>query len=238
MVALTVADTGPGFDPADKDRLFTAFEQGDSSSRRRHGGAGLGLSISRSLTEALGGTLEANGRPGEGSTFVVTLRLPSSENRTIVEPAPEPVPKPDSIRHHAPVLVPEDDPNNRRAMELMLAIIGVEAVCVVNGAEALEAVRTGSFELVLMDIRMPGMDGLEAIRAIRAWEVERQLPRTTIHVLSAQAFERDIQAARAAGADGYSTKPIAAPEIHDLVRRALSMDDEPAPAQAVARGAA
>ncbi|MBW3558930.1 MAG: response regulator [Proteobacteria bacterium] len=196
------------------------------------------MSISRSLTEAMGGTLDAHGRPGEGSTFLVTLRLPSSPVQTPVESAREPPEKAEPLRHHAPVLVAEDDPNNRRAMELMLTIIGVEAVCVSNGAEALEAVRTGSFELVLMDIRMPGMDGLEAIRAIRAWEAERQLPRTNIHVLSAQAFERDIQAARAAGADGYSIKPIAAPEIHALVRGALAMDDEPAPAQAVVRGAA
>jgi PAS domain S-box-containing protein len=204
---ITVADTGIGFDAQAAERLFERFEQADGSISRRFGGAGLGLAISRSLAQTMGGRLTAASRRGRGATFTFELTLP----RAAAAPAQATAgdrDAPDLSR--LKVLLAEDHPTNRRVIELILGAAGVGLVCVENGAEALAAWRRGGFDLILMDMQMPVMDGLTATRAIREAERRESLPRTPILALTANAMHEHAHQSAAAGADGHLTKPISA----------------------------
>ncbi len=215
-----VEDTGIGFDPAAKARLFQRFEQADGSITRRYGGSGLGLAISRSLAERMGGRLEAWSNPGQGSIFELTLDM---EQGAAVEPLREAEPIPAGAVGFAPrVLLAEDHPANRKVVELILGSIGVDLVCVENGAEAVEACEDEIFDLILMDMQMPVMDGLTAIRAIRAREKARGRRAVPILALSANALPEHFRASAAAGAGGHLTKPIAAGVLIDAVQKACS----------------
>ena len=202
-----VEDTGVGFDPACKDRLFRRFEQEDGSITRRYGGTGLGLAISRDLAELMGGSLDAASTPGEGATFVVELPLPrcgGRENAAVSQA---------SGTTRLRVLLAEDHAVNRQVVEMMLSGTGVDLTCVENGQEAVEAVAAQSFDVVLMDMQMPVMDGLDALRAIRRQERGSGAARTTVFMLSANAMPEHARASLAAGADKHLTKPISAPEL-------------------------
>ena len=205
-----VRDTGIGFDAEIKARLFSRFEQADGSITRRFGGSGLGLSISRSLAEAMGGRLEADTTPGEGAVFTLTLELPHCE----VAPDPQlEAAKPEAAADPLVglrVLLAEDHPTNRRVVELILGAAGVELTCVENGVEAVDAFRRQAFDLILMDMQMPLMDGLTAIGEIRRIERATGQPPTPIHVLTANAMPEHINGSIAAGADGHLSKPIRA----------------------------
>ncbi|MGH6958516.1 MAG: ATP-binding protein [Caulobacteraceae bacterium] len=219
---IRVKDTGIGFDEATKARLFGRFEQADGSITRRYGGTGLGLAISRSLAERLGGVLEADSSPGGGSIF--TLRLPLARAEAPLRAEAESC-VPDSgpsAADRAPlkVLLAEDHPTNRRVVQLILEAAGVVLTCVENGALAVEAWETGAFDLVLMDMQMPVMDGLTAIRAIREREAAQGRPRSRIHALTANAMPEHAEASRAAGADGHLTKPISADQLFRAVEEA------------------
>jgi PAS domain S-box-containing protein len=205
-LTLTVSDTGIGFLPEVKARLFERFQQADGSITRRYGGTGLGLAISRALAEAMGGDLEAESTPGEGATFTLTLYLTRAARQTLPAPA-----APSDLSHgerEPRVLLAEDHAINRKVVELLLGQVGVDLVSVENGAEAVDAAAAGSFDLILMDMQMPVMDGLTAIRAIRQDERARRAPPTPIWALSANALPEHIEASMAAGADGHLTKPI------------------------------
>ncbi|MDP2259163.1 MAG: ATP-binding protein [Caulobacter sp.] len=205
-LTLTVSDTGIGFLPEVKARLFERFQQADGSITRRYGGTGLGLAISRALAEAMGGDLEAESTPGEGATFTLTLYLTRAAKPAAAEPVAL-----SALSHgerEPRVLLAEDHPINRKVVELLLGQVGVDLVSVENGAEAVEAAAAGSFDLILMDMQMPVMDGLTAIRAIRQDERARRAPPTPIWALSANALPEHIEASMAAGADGHLTKPI------------------------------
>jgi len=209
-LTIDVADTGIGFDEATKARLFGRFEQADGSITRRYGGTGLGLAISRSLAEAMGGSLSADATPGEGATLTLALDLPRCHGEVDLwcvtgGPADE-TPALDGMR----VLLAEDHPTNRRVVDLILEGAGVDLTMVENGAEAVAAEAAARFDLILMDMQMPVMDGLTAIRAIRRREAEAGLPPTPIYTLTANAMPEHAQAATAAGADGHVTKPITA----------------------------
>ena len=197
-----VTDTGAGFDEADAERLFARFEQGDASPTRKHGGVGLGLAICRQLAELMDGQITARGRPGEGATFTVILSLPAATPQTDTAALAEGPP----LR----VLLADDNPTNRKVVELMLDAVGAEVVSVENGREAVDALRVGGFDVVLMDLQMPVMDGLAAIRLIRRTEAEAGAPRLPIIVLSANSSEDDLAASEAAGADAHLGKPIRA----------------------------
>ncbi|HZZ36196.1 MAG TPA: ATP-binding protein [Caulobacteraceae bacterium] len=193
---ITVSDTGVGFDAADAERLFARFEQGDASATREHGGLGLGLAICRQLAELMGGEITAHGRPGEGASFSVTLPLPR---------APE-----DMGERALRVLLADDNATNRKVVEMMLEAVGAQVVSVENGRAAVDALAAGGFDAVLMDLQMPVMDGLTAIRLIRAAEARSAGPRLPIIVLSANASADDVAASSAAGADAHLGKPIQA----------------------------
>lgn len=211
-----VCDTGIGFAQADAETLFTPFHQADGSSTRRHGGAGLGLSLARELARAMGGELVATGDPGRGATFEATLPL---------QPALVAAPPPNEVQEDAGplrVLVADDHQTNRRVVELILNAVGAEMVGVENGAEALAAFDDGAFDAVLMDIQMPVMDGLEAIRGIRAREVASHARPTAIVVLSANALPAHRADSLAAGADDHVDKPVSAPALIEAIERAMT----------------
>jgi PAS domain S-box-containing protein len=223
VLALAVRDTGIGFDASFKARMFERFEQADGSITRRFGGTGLGLAISSQLAGIMGGDLTAESEPGKGAVFILTLPLVQ-----VAEPEATFVAAPaDSLQARAPrVLLAEDHAVNRRVVQLLLEPAGVELTSVENGAEAVEALAAGSFDLVLMDMQMPVMDGLTAIRAIRATETRR----TPIWALSANALPEHVRASAEAGADGHLTKPISAEALFEVLARVCGEEEAAAAA--------
>jgi PAS domain S-box-containing protein len=221
-LTLSVADTGIGFDAEAGKRLFERFEQADGSITRRYGGTGLGLAISRSLADAMGGRLSATSQPGLGSTFVFELALPRSSVMAAERLAtPEDAPALANLSQLR-VLLAEDHPTNRRVVELILNAAGVDLTSVENGAEAVNAWAASRFDLILMDMQMPVMDGLTATRAIREREGRDGLMRTPIYALTANAMPEHAKASMDAGADGHLTKPISAEALLRTVAEAAA----------------
>jgi signal transduction histidine kinase/ActR/RegA family two-component response regulator len=221
-----VRDSGIGFEPAEAERLFNRFEQADGSITRRFGGAGLGLSICRQLAELMGGEISAEGRPGRGARFTVVLPL-SPATAAGPEDAPEPA---GSSERPLRVLVADDNATNRKVAELILEAIGAETVAVEDGQQAVTAVERGSFDLVLMDLQMPVMDGLSATRAIRVRETGKGLPRLPIIVLSANVMREHVAASAEAGADDHIGKPVRAETLIKAVLKAAASADPAAAA--------
>jgi CheY-like chemotaxis protein len=205
-----VRDTGIGFAADQAEALFDRFHQVDASATRRFGGAGLGLSISRALARLMDGDLSAVGAPGAGASFALHVIMPPT---TPLAPVSAPELEVPSIR----VLLAEDNPVNQQVVRLILDQVGADLTVVGNGREALEAFQADAFDLVLMDMQMPVMDGLAAVRAIRAYESEQQRQRTPIKTLSANALQEHRQAALAAGADDHVAKPITAERLINAV---------------------
>ena len=215
---LTVRDTGIGFDAKAGAKLFRRFAQADGSITRRFGGSGLGLAISRSLAEAMGGTLEAVSEPGKGSAFTLTLTLPRSRSIDgAVAPATLDT-EAAKLANGPKVLLAEDHPTNRKVVTLILESVGVELSVVENGQDAVEAAARQDFDVILMDMQMPVMDGLTAIRVIRDRERATGCRRTPILALTANAMPEHAQASLDAGADGHLSKPIAAAKLVEAVR--------------------
>ncbi|HEY1751993.1 MAG TPA: MHYT domain-containing protein [Caulobacteraceae bacterium] len=204
---LEVADTGIGFDPALKESLFQRFRQADGSATRNHGGVGLGLPLCRRLAELMGGTLDCETAPGCGSSFWLEADFPLADLPGAAGPA-------DAGEDHAPrVLVVDDNPVNRRVLELILESAGLEHAAAGNGAEALQAAQGGDFDAILMDIQMPVMDGLEATRRIRQWETDSGRTPRPIYIVSANCLPEHVAAGEAAGADGHIAKPVSAAKV-------------------------
>ena len=217
-----IEDTGIGFDAEQAANLFTRFGQADESISRRFGGTGLGLSICRSLVEMMGGEIWASSQPGVGSRFTFSLSLPRLQEAVEVSaepPPPEPIALPD---HPLRVLLVEDHPTNQRVAQLILATQGADVVTVGDGFEAVAAFGDGRFDIVLMDMQMPRMDGLTATRAIRALEVERGAVRTPIIMLSANALMKHRSEALTAGADLHVAKPITAANLLAGIQAAVN----------------
>jgi PAS domain S-box-containing protein len=218
---LTVRDTGIGFDAAVGAKLFKRFEQADGSITRRFGGTGLGLAISRSIAEAMGGTLEANSQPGQGAAFTLTIDLPRARGEAAAPPAEVQAPDAETVLDNPRVLLAEDHPTNRKVVALILEAVGVDLTVVENGKAAVEAAEADDFDVILMDMQMPVMDGLTAIRLIRARESEIGARRTPILALTANAMPEHAEASAQAGADGHLSKPIAAAKLVEAVRNAV-----------------
>jgi signal transduction histidine kinase len=212
-----VSDTGIGMDEATQARLFQPFTQGDSSMTRRYGGSGLGLVISRKLALAMGGTLEAESALGRGSIFRFTVPLRIGAPR--VPGGTEAAPRLALPRLSGRVLVVEDDPTNQRVITLLLQRLGVEPVLVGDGAVAVECVTAERWDAVLMDCQLPGLDGWEATRRIRAAEAGAR--RTPIIALTANARREDREACLAAGMDHFLTKPVRLEELAAVLAERL-----------------
>jgi signal transduction histidine kinase/CheY-like chemotaxis protein len=213
-VVFTVSDTGIGMSAEGKARLFERFVQADGSITRRFGGTGLGLSISKSLTDLMGGEIEVASEEGKGSTFTVTLNFPSVDMPIVPKDDSEPG-HPSAIgESQTPlrVLLVEDHPVNRQVVQLILADFASVEVAV-NGAEGVDAAKARDFDVILMDMQMPVMDGVTATQQIRAWETEQLLPRTPIVMLTANAMKEHIEQSLEAGADIHLAKPITAESL-------------------------
>ncbi|WP_374513898.1 ATP-binding protein [Brevundimonas sp.] len=220
-VRIEVQDTGIGFDAETRMRLFGRFTQADTSITRRFGGTGLGLSICRSLAEMMGGDIDVVSTPGVGSRFTVLLPL-TRVDAGLEEAARDAAPVA-GARRDKPlrVLLAEDHPVNQRVVQLILASTGAELTIVADGQRALEAFTAATFDVVLMDMQMPTMDGLTATRAIRDHEVRRGDRPTPIVMLSANAMIEHREEARAAGADLHVAKPITAESLLAGIEQAV-----------------
>jgi signal transduction histidine kinase/ActR/RegA family two-component response regulator len=201
---VAVADSGMGIAPDKQRLLFDRFSQLDASTTRRHGGSGLGLSIVRGVARAMGGDAGVTSDAGRGSRF--WFRVPATAARAAAVRDGRPV---GASQFAGRVLVADDTAANRLVTERLLQRLGVEVVSVEDGGRAVEVTAAAPRpDLVLMDLQMPGMDGLDATRAIRAQEAAQGAGRVPIIALTAAAFDADRQRCIDAGMDGYLAKPI------------------------------
>ena len=209
LLRIEVSDTGVGIAPDRLDRMFQRFSQADGSIAREFGGTGLGLAICRSLAELMGGSVGVRSRLGEGSTFWFTVAAPVAEaTRSAEGPAVE---APAYAGAPAQVLVVDDNPVNREVVKALLEGFGLTLTEAAGGAEAVERALGTPFDLILMDLQMPGMDGLAATRAIREGAGPNR--GTPIVALSANVLSQHLAASRAAGMDDHIGKPINAAEL-------------------------
>jgi signal transduction histidine kinase/CheY-like chemotaxis protein/HAMP domain-containing protein len=215
-VRFGVADTGVGV-PADKlDMIFSPFSQADSSITRRFGGTGLGLAIARRLVEMMDGRIWVESAPGQGSHFQFVVAL---ERGTPA--AAKDRPATTAVLADGYVLVAEDTPVNQRLAQALLSKRGYRIALANDGVEALAMCQAEAFDLVLMDMQMPNMDGLEATEKIRAWERQTGKRRVPIVAMTANALEMDRQRCRAAGMDDFIAKPFRADDFLALVARSI-----------------
>jgi len=208
LLRFVVEDTGPGIDPRVQDKIFEAFEQADGSMSRKFGGTGLGLTITRHLAELFGGSLTLTSELGKGSTFVIAIPA----NTDIQNPPAQsvhhfPIPQKSSTplpqQFQGRVLVAEDVKTNQVLVRILLNQVGLEPVIVEDGQAAVEQALRHEFDLILMDMQMPRLNGFEAARKLR-----KQGIRTPIVALTAGAIKGDEQKCLEAGCDEYLTKPI------------------------------
>ena len=211
-VAFRVADTGIGIEPAMQAAIFERFTQADCSTTRKFGGTGLGLSICRSLVEMMGGSIQVKSTLGAGSEFSFVLPLPPAE-LPAAGMSPERVVDKLSAAH--PVLVVDDNPINRKVVTAMLARLGLSFEVAGDGTEAVNQCLSGDYSAVLMDCQMPGMDGFEAARRIRAGR-QKALP---IIAITAAAADTDRRRAIEAGMDDFLAKPVRLHELAEVLSR-------------------
>jgi signal transduction histidine kinase/ActR/RegA family two-component response regulator len=216
ILHFTVTDTGAGIPEEKHSLIFDAFRQVDSSVSRRHGGTGLGLTISRQLVEAMGGTISLESHPAKGSSFSFSVDAPAVE-------APPDLPEPAKPAPALPmnILVAEDHKVNQHLIRALLRKRGHRVTIAENGREALEALAREGFDVVLMDIQMPEMDGVEAIRRIRENE-QSSGGRIPVIALTARAMTGDREMILAAGMDDYLEKPIQTEKLDASLARFAS----------------
>jgi PAS domain S-box-containing protein len=221
LVRFEVRDTGCGIAPEKLAQLFQPFAQADASTTRHFGGTGLGLAITARLARLMGGDAGAESRVGAGSVFWFTARLQRASPRAAVQAA-APIDQVESqfrARHAgARVLLAEDNEINREVAMLMLARVGLSVQPADDGAQAVAMVAAGGFDLVLMDMQMPGMDGLEATRRIRQMDAMAAVP---IIAMTANAFEQDRRDCLAAGMSDFISKPVRAEHLYAMLSRWL-----------------
>lgn len=212
LVAFAVTDTGIGMAPEELSRVFEPFEQADASTTRRFGGTGLGLTISKRLAQALGGELAVESALGQGSTFTLTLNLevvPESAVAAEIEAAEAELPEVTGTR----VLVAEDNRINRAILSRLLNRAGCIATFVETGTAVLRSAELQDFDIVLMDISMPEMDGYEATRSIRAREAKKGPPMLPILALTAHVWKSCRKKCLQSGMQGMLPKPFRSAQI-------------------------
>ncbi|PZQ55226.1 MAG: hypothetical protein DI570_22175 [Phenylobacterium zucineum] len=205
-VELTVSDTGVGMSPEVQEKLFADYAQADASTAGRFGGTGLGLAISRNLCRMMGGDLTVSSVEGVGSAFRASFALPPAD-----APAKGGAPIGEADARARRILAVDDNPTNRAVITALVEAFGFNVVTADSGAAGLEALAAADFDLVLMDINMPVMDGPTALRAIRAGQAGA--PDVPVVALTAEAMSGDAERYLAMGFDGYLTKPISPPHL-------------------------
>ncbi len=218
-VTVSVRDTGPGIPEHERELLFEEFRQGDPSTTRVHGGTGLGLAIVSRLAQLMGGGVTLESRVGVGSVFTVTIVLDLGSPRVDTQPPVKSSPeflRPGSQVSDLRILLAEDNPINRVVATAMLEKVGCRLEIAEDGGEAVDRVATGVFDVVLMDLQMPVIDGLEATRRIRRLDLAKQ---PYIVALTANAFDSDRQRCMEAGMDDFLAKPFSLAEISSLCER-------------------
>ncbi|HEY1425450.1 MAG TPA: ATP-binding protein [Caulobacteraceae bacterium] len=224
---LSVTDTGIGIAQGKILTLFEKFTQADSSTTRQYGGTGLGLAICRELAQLMGGQVSVMSQEGVGSTFIVELPFRRGEQVPSAAEDVEPVAE---VQRSVRVLAAEDNLVNQKVLKAIVEPMDVELVIVGDGRAALDAWRAGGFDVILMDIQMPVMDGITAAKTIREAERKEQLARTPILALTANALVHQVEEYLAAGMDGHVAKPIEISKLYDAMNRVLSDSDQAAAA--------
>jgi len=215
-----VADTGIGIDPAYVDHLFEEFSQADSSLTREHGGTGLGLTITRSLVELMGGGITYEPSPGGGSVFQFNIPLTAVRRSNMRDNSGAT----GHVQVGARVLVAEDSKGNQMVTEVLLKKAGCEVRLANDGAEAVQAASEEIFDVILMDMSMPNMDGIEATRRIRA--MQGQAAKVPIIAMTANAFTEDRESCMDAGMNDFIAKPININSLLDHLVHWVSIDDK------------
>lgn len=216
-VQFDITDTGIGIDGHRLEAIFEPFTQADASMSRRFGGTGLGTTISKQLVELMGGRITASSAPGKGSCFSVTLPLTMSHGDARAADRQMPMQSLPALN----ILVADDIEQNRRLLKIMLEKHGHTLTLATNGMEVVDAWQAQTYDVILMDVQMPVMDGLSASKRIRALEQESGRARTPIIALTASVLEQDRQAAIKAEMDGFASKPVELPLLLAEIQRVL-----------------
>ncbi|PJI47760.1 MAG: hybrid sensor histidine kinase/response regulator [Pseudomonas sp.] len=212
-LSCSVQDSGIGISHERLEHMFEAFQQADSSTSRRYGGTGLGLSIARTLAERMGGTLGAVSEEGCGSTFTLEIPLPFRERQSVADDGTN---GGDALATGQSVLLVEDNPVNQTVIEAMLRSLGYRVTLVGDGAQAVRTSERGEYAAILMDCRLPVLNGYEATRQIRAKSGGEQVP---IIALTANALQGDREACLEAGMNDYLAKPFKRAELQRILQR-------------------
>jgi CheY-like chemotaxis protein len=224
---VAVSDTGIGIAPEHLERLFQRFSQADASTTRRFGGTGLGLAICQELTNLLSGRIWAQSRVGEGATFFVSLPLVRLAPAEAAAPQPPPLPAAAASSSAASdrkvrLLCAEDNDVNQMVLRALLEPFEYDLVIVDDGLQALEAYKAEAFDLVLLDIQMPVMDGPTAAAAIRLHEMETNRPVIPIIALTANVMADQVQSYLASGMNQVVPKPLNIDELYGAIQRHLA----------------
>jgi len=225
FIRFDVEDTGIGIPPEKQTMIFDSFSQADSATTRKYGGTGLGLAITKRLSELLGGKVSLESQVGKGSIFSLVIPMPtecpedSSCNKyQIIDDCALSTAETKGTTMSGTVLVAEDNPSNQKLFSILLQKIGVEVTLAQDGREAVDKAISGNFDLVLMDMQMPNMNGYDATRELR-----RKGCRTPIIAVTANAMTGDQEKCVEAGCDGYLSKPIDRNKLTEIIARYIAI---------------
>ena len=226
-VRIVVSDTGIGIPPDKLPLLFQKFTQVDSSTTRQFGGTGLGLAICKELAQLMGGTVWAESLQGAGSSFFVRLPLTRCSPGRVMDPtSADCVEDASGDVAELNILAAEDNPTNQLVLRTVMATFGLEVDIVPDGQQAVEAWQAGRYDLILMDIQMPVLDGISATRAIRAAEAKSGRRRTPIVALSANAMTHQVKEYLEAGMDMHVAKPIQLAKLQEALEAVMNGESE------------
>ncbi|RQD66750.1 MAG: PAS domain S-box protein [Desulfonatronovibrio sp. MSAO_Bac4] len=224
FLEFSVADTGIGMEQEKTEHLFEAFTQADASFTRKYGGTGLGLAISKQLVEMMKGRIEVHSTPGKGSIFTFQVQLETAPDNAQLENSVS-VPKFNDCLKRNKVLLVEDNASNRELAREFIKDVGAQVTEAIDGAQGVKLALAEDFDLILMDIQMPEMNGIEATRKIRSFENEKGKSRTPIIAMTAHAMAEDRERSLAAGMDDHLTKPIDPQKFYRMLFKHLGVDD-------------
>ena len=212
-VIFEVSDTGPGISQDKQEEIFRPFTQEDSSTTRKHGGTGLGLTICQRLVDLMGGSIRLESEVGQGSTFIFTIPLAQASKDEItrmvnIKDRVSSVGDSSTSKNNLKILLAEDVEENQMVIEGFLGQTECQVEIAEDGVEAVEKFKSSRYDLVLMDIQMPNMDGYEATKTIRAWEIATGAKPTPIIALTAHALQEEAQKIKDVGCDLHLSKPI------------------------------